>query len=199
MAKCEVLDCSNQAKTSGKNRGGFCSRFCQKHYKRFMKYGTVDPQKRAREPLDKLFWLYVDKRGEEDCWLWTGAYGRNGYGRTGQKGNPDLRAHRVSFELTKGSIPEGLVVMHSCDNRGCVNPAHLSVGTRAENMHDMIAKGRAVHQQGAENPRSKLTEKDVLEIRATDIKNFAECARRYGVTAPTIAAAKFGLTWRHLK
>lgn len=77
---------------------------------------------------------------ESGCWEWTG-WRAHGYGYFFHEGK-DQRAHRVSYELFVGSIPDGLVVMHSCDNRPCVNPDHLSVGTQADNVRDMVAKGR---------------------------------------------------------
>jgi hypothetical protein len=76
------------------------------------------------------------------CWLWTAAISFDGYGIIGYDSHRSVGAHRVSYELFKGNIPKGLFVMHSCDNRCCVNPSHLSVGTAKANAHDMIAKGR---------------------------------------------------------
>ena len=77
-----------------------------------------------------------------ECWEWKGARNQYGYGIIRHEGRV-LRAHRWAWSLVNGPIPEGLVVMHSCDNRGCVNPDHLSVGTQADNLRDMWAKGRA--------------------------------------------------------
>lgn len=97
------------------------------------------------------FWARVDRSAGHgpngDCWLWTGALFRptrtstGGYGHL-SIGRKDLLAHRVAYELMKGDIPDGLVVMHRCDVRACCNPDHLSVGTKADNTADMMAKGR---------------------------------------------------------
>lgn len=92
--------------------------------------------------VNDRFWSKVDKSG--DCWEWTASRFSNGYGQFTFGGYP-IGAHRVAFEETKGLIPTGLVVMHSCDNRGCVNPAHLSLGTPLDNALDKVAKGREYH------------------------------------------------------
>jgi hypothetical protein len=92
------------------------------------------------------FWSRVDKRGPDECWLWTGAAFRKskrqmGYGRRAGSG-PNTYAHRVAYMLAKGPIPKGKLVMHTCDVPLCCNPAHLLIGTNAENAADRVAKGR---------------------------------------------------------
>ena len=192
MSKCRI-DCCEKESVSN------VSGLCQMHYKRLKKHGTTDTPKGGRGPIEQRFWLYVDRLGPNDCWEWTGALGPNGYGRVSTKNNPDMIASRVSYELTKGEIPKGRVVMHSCDNRKCVNPAHLSVGTYLENTHDMIGKGRAVHNpmQGVKHPRSKLTESDVLTIRSSNESN-GVLSKRYGVAKSTIDHVRLRITWRHI-
>jgi hypothetical protein len=105
------------------------------------------------------FWSYVDNSGgRAACWPWQRSFGPNGYGQIGVWGRM-YRAHRLAWMLTFGDIPEGLCILHSCDNRACCNPEHLFGGTPADNTTDMIRKGR--HKPA----RRKLTEAQVWEIR----------------------------------
>jgi hypothetical protein len=103
-----------------------------------------------------------------ECHWWTGALAGGGYGSI--RDGVMRPAHRVAYELYKGPIPEGLVVMHSCDNPACVNPRHLSVGTQQDNVDDMFRKGRECVDRewtaGERNGRAKLTTQQVLEMRA---------------------------------
>lgn len=99
----------------------------------------VEPKKKDLEPLLVLFMRHVEY-ADNGCWDWKGSKSR-GYGKLNINGK-QKRAHRVSYEMFKHKIPPGLVVMHSCDNPGCVNPDHLSTGTQNDNIQDMIKKGR---------------------------------------------------------
>jgi len=110
------------------------------------------------------FWEKVIKAG--DCWNWTGATNGIGYGRLGHRGK-QVSAHRFSYELVYGRIPDGMLVCHHCDNPGCVRPSHLFLGTNSDNMKDSVAKGRykAPDTRGELSGNSRIAENDVHEIR----------------------------------
>lgn len=96
------------------------------------------------------FWAKVDKSG--DCWIWTAAKTGRGYGNFALHGG-NIAAHRYSWEITNGPIPDGRGVLHECDTLACVRPDHLFLGTQRQNVADMIGKGRARYP-GATNPQS---------------------------------------------
>lgn len=131
-----------------------------------------------------------------DCWLWT-ASGCGGYGRLSVNGRL-TGAHRFSWELANGPVPNALYVLHRCDNPPCVNPAHLFLGTIAANNKDRANKGRGVI--GERSPRAKLTERKVTEIRAlhTAGRSQAYLARAYGVSDSLVRLVVTGQAWKHV-
>ena len=133
-----------------------------------------------------------------DCWIWEGGLHDSGYGliQSDVDKTKSLRAHRVSYELFIGDIPDGLVVCHKCDNRRCVNPSHLFVGTRADNNKDKHTKKR--HTHGEKQPNSKLTAQDVIDIRASALST-EELSKHYGVCTNHIRVIKRRLQWTHIK
>lgn len=128
------------------------------------------------------FWEKVSKE-PDGCWIWRAFTLKNGYGYVKTDKRCEL-AHRVSWILTNGEIPSGLFVCHSCDNKACVNPAHLFVGTHQDNMNDMVAKGRS--RFGMQVPGTKLTTADVQEIRNSSEK-LAVLSARFGVRDSAIS------------
>ena len=141
----------------------------------------------------KRFWDKV-KKGP-DCWEWTACINRReGYGIFTKVCGTRL-AHRISWIFEYGEIPEGMCVLHRCDTPGCVRPSHLFLGTQRDNLHDMYSKKR--HKTGDKHHGSKVTERDILNIRILDIPQSA-LAKLYGLTQPTISAIKTRHTWKEV-
>ena len=140
------------------------------------------------------FWLRVDRRGADECWPWTGAYhGKRAYGSFYFGRRERVAAHRFAFQLANGPIPDGMCVCHRCDVRGCVNPAHLFLGTDADNKRDMFEKGRV--PSGERHWRSRLTTSAVEEIRSSSEPNHV-LAIRFGVCRSTVSMARRGKRWQ---
>jgi len=139
----------------------------------------------------------VDKTGS--CWIWNGARKPSGYGNF-YVNRKYMSAHRASYTFHFGEIPEGKVVMHSCDNPSCVNPNHLRAGSHKENVRDMINKGRAdgVPRGSEYTPCCKLTWVKVREIRLKLSKGIKQSilAKEYEVSAAAISCINMGATWR---
>lgn len=129
------------------------------------------------------------------CWVWTGPT-RNKYG-VFYVGNKDRSAHRISYEAFIGPVPKGLHLLHSCDNPGCINPAHLRPGTAKENAGDRQSRGRGRDSRGELTGTSKLTAENVIAIRASD-KSPAELATEFGVSKQRIWHVRQGKSWAHL-
>ncbi len=127
------------------------------------------------------------------CWLWTARTRHGGYGGAKHNGKTVI-AHRLAWELYKGEIPQGTCVLHRCDTPSCVNPAHLFIGTLADNTRDMVAKGRA---NGCIGHSTKLSPVQVLEIR-NKAGTLRALGREYGVDYRTIASIRKRRTWKQI-
>jgi hypothetical protein len=146
--------------------------------------------------LADRYWLKVDKHGENGCWRWLGSKSDFGYGRLLHTHAAGLAAyttaHRASWEIHAGPVPDGLLVLHRCDNAECSNPAHLFLGTARDNSEDMAAKGRG--------GRTKVAPQDVLPIveKHAEGRTPTALATEYGVTVGAIYHLLNGRTWSHV-
>lgn len=134
----------------------------------------------------------------EECWPWAGAIDTRGYGHLRWSG-ATTRAHRLAYRLSHGEIPNGeghhgTVILHTCDNRRCCNPAHLIAGTQAANIADMVAKGRASEKAGEQNGRAVLTPAQVSAIR-NDPRGTRTICKDYPVSRSAVQRIKTGRAW----
>lgn len=163
---------------------------------------SVRPPASYSEAAQARFWAKVDVRGPEDCWPWLGGK-RTGYGAF-RSDCAQRSAHRVSYELAYGPIPHmrgyhGACVMHACDNKACVNPVHLRLGTNSENMRDMVAKGRQA--RGERNGFAKLAPELVPAIRAylAAGASQAHVGRLFGISQTHAGCIGRRVRWSHVQ
>lgn len=178
--------------------GEYIRGMCPMHYQRWRLRGDPLWEPKPLATPEERFWSAVEK--SDDCWTWKRALNhvRGGYGCFNAGGRKMIGAHRFSWTLHYGPIPEGLFVLHRCDNPPCVRPDHLFLGTHAENMADMEAKGR--RPVGERAYQAKLTDADVVAIRnAADAgERHADIAKRYGTGRSHISQIAGGTTWTHI-
>jgi HNH endonuclease len=157
---------------------------------------------KKRKLLDRSY-IVDPKTG---CWNWNGARTGSGYGAVSfksSKGQAGVLAHRAAYQLLVGSVGD-LHVCHRCDNKLCINPEHLFLGSQSENIVDMFTKGRGVDNRGERHGMRKLTDEKVREIRRLDALGEinqgrkAYLVRRFGASYMTIYNAAKGNTWKHL-
>jgi hypothetical protein len=129
------------------------------------------------------------------CWNWPGGLDHYGYGQLGPRHLKTRKAHRWAYELFYGLDPGKMCVLHRCDNRACINPAHLFLGTQADNNKDASRKGRSARGEG--NGQAKITADDAAAIRCADGTQ-REIALRFGVSQAVISRIKLRQIWNHI-
>lgn len=188
---CSISECERKAWSKG---------LCLMHYKRQWRHGSPDTliQVGAGMPLEerinRVGWTVT----ESGCWEWNGRKNVHGYGEL-DYGGTSLGAHRAAYVIFKGEIEDGLFVCHSCDNRGCMNPDHLWLGTGRDNMADMVDKNRSAY--GVRSRSSVFTDDDIRTIRSRyALGNISQSAlaRQYGVSSNTISCIVRRVSWKRV-
>jgi len=196
MKECKEYDCGNNV---------FAKNMCKKHYSRFIRNGNTSLKRFIGDEKSRFLQKFIINQ-TTGCWEWTYSLDNFGYGRFWFRGKL-TKAHRVSWILNVSEIPEKSWVLHHCDNPKCINPSHLFLGDRTDNMRDMAKKGRQVFQispekasRGSSHYNSKLNENQVTEILLTPYSKMscAKMSEKFGVSSATISAIKTGRRWQHL-
>ena len=168
----------------------------------------------TRDEKIERFWSFVRRSENDECWIWNGRKDKNGYGVFIFEGK-SYRTHRLAWILTTGGeLPPALKVLHKCDNPSCINPKHLYPGTNADNMRDMVLRGRSLKgklnpshlhpenmPRGEQNTRSKLTEAKVRQIRKLAAKGVSNSVigRQFGIWPNNVRFIINRQTWKHVK
>lgn len=156
---------------------------------------------RIRKTLSERFHMKIQKSDNSDCWIWIGAKKELGYGviGLGHRGDGTAKAHRVAYELYIGKIPDGMSILHSCDNPSCVNPDHLRAGTLSDNSRDCVKRQRNFipDNRGERATWAKLSETSVKHIRLREMTG-VKYAALYNVSKSAIYEIWRGHNWASL-
>ena len=167
---------------------------CKNHYEYLRSRGELPPNPKPSDAdrfASKL--AYCD----DGCVVYTGSGNQAGYGFFSVENN-NVLAHRWAYANEYGPIPDGLYVLHKCDNPPCCNTSHLFLGTYKDNRQDCIRKGRNVVLRGEQNGRAKIGEGEVLSIR-NDNRSHPKIAREYGLSTGHVRRIKLGISWAHIR
>lgn len=182
---CNVDDCCKPAKSRG---------WCNTHYEKWRRNGSPTGVAPRKTQTERFYGKYTV--ADSGCWEWHGAKDSCGYGRFGIGRATCQNAHRVSYTIHVGPIPEGFQVCHKCDNPSCVNPAHLFLGTHKDNMDDRGKKQRTA--RGERNGKSVITNEIAAYIRGSKLSERV-IAKELGIHRGTVNAVRSGRTWKEVK
>ena len=170
-------------------------RLCIKHYKRWTRHRTLH---NPRSPMYR-FKKYIGKSlGKDECWPWLGAIDSNGYGASCMSKGKKMGAHRMSWILFNGPIPDRMQVAHQCNNKPCVNPNHLYLATPKQNTQDAVRDGLIVSSIERNEAKAKLTRDEAMAIKKDKSTPRHILAKKYGVHVVTISRIRTGRRWAHL-
>lgn len=179
---------------SGKH---YARRFCRKHYDQKRFAGALSLKHNTRGmSITKRLAFYSKPNHATGCIVWTGSTVARGYGNIRIDGTMQ-RTHRVAYKIYIGDIPDGMSVLHRCDNPPCINPNHLFVGTTQDNSDDMLSKGRGVFMRGEQHGCAKLTRKTVRQIKRGTMGQ-RKIAAKYGISQTHVGRILRGESWTPL-
>lgn len=191
MKLCSAPDCNDKFVAKG---------YCDRHYRHFKKHGK--PIKTIRDSLEiDRFYSKIKIDDTSECHEWTDALCPWGYGMFRPKGQKQVKAHRYSYALKHGAIPDGMYICHHCDNPKCVNVQHLFLGTALENNKDKIDKNRHNSPKGVNHFRVKVSEQCVIEVKKLlkEIKSPTKVAKQLNVPVHFVENIKYKRTWNHVQ
>ena len=170
------------------------------HHTRIYRHGSPHIRLKKSQPrsIEETMEIYVPNRNANECWEYQGHRDKRGYGRMYLNCKQGF-AHRYIYQHFKGDLKPGQLLRHTCDNPPCVNPDHLIPGNDADNMRDMVERGRQA--KGSRHRAAKVTESQVMEMRrqyARGNVTMQQLATRYGLTLTPVSQLIRGVTWKHL-
>jgi hypothetical protein len=166
-----------------------CKGLCKRHYQQQWRTGKPEiVRPNPHGTLEGRFWRYVTKGEPGACWRWTGFCDKDGYGKL-RDGEANRPAHVISWEVHFGPVPDGMFVLHSCNNPPCPNPSHLKLGNHQENMQDRIAAGH--YATGEQHPMAKFSDQVVQAVREA-VGTYEQIAERFGMSESHVGNIRRG-------
>lgn len=177
---CTIYGCSD---------GAYAKTMCKRHYKQLARTGVAKPGTKGMHGTpQERFWNYAQRGEPGECWNWTGNKDKDGYGSL-RSLTTQIRAHRLSYEMHNGAIPDGHVVRHSCHNPSCVNPGHLLTGTQQDNVNDTMQAGHIRVNEA--HPNCKFSNEVVAEVRQSSGKR-KDIAKAFGISESQVGNIRSG-------
>lgn len=188
-------------KFEGCGKKAFCHGFCAGHNRQHVAGEVVRPLQVQHHGLTEVarFLKRVEKLGKDECWNWQGSRQAKWHGQWRNSSGAIEPTHRAAWRLFVGVIPDGLHILHRCDNPICTNPSHLFLGTQSDNMKDMWLKrrGRPGVSLGVKHGMSKLTPDQVADIRYSGSPG-SELAKKYSISQTTVCDIRKRRSWNHI-